>query len=151
LISHGTPDCTAGFRSKGSALFDAVLLNAPSASSKINNLYRQRPIAEKDASYAFYHPATEAAAGIVGDIPIKLATATAFNLIMYFMSGLRQEPGPFSPYFLVSFLTVFFMSAVSKTISQAMALGGVLILAKVIYTGLVIGASRMRPWFSWNR
>jgi ATP-binding cassette subfamily G (WHITE) protein 2 (PDR) len=157
-IFYGTPDATAGFYSKGSALFNAILLNALSAISEINSLYSQRPIVEKHASYAFYHPATEAAAGIVGDIPIKFATATAFNLIMYFMSGLRREPGPFFLYFLVTFLTTFVMSAVfrtmaavSKTISQAMALAGVLILAIVIYTGFVIAAPQMRPWFAWIR
>jgi ATP-binding cassette subfamily G (WHITE) protein 2 (PDR) len=35
-----------------------------------------------------------------------------------------------------------------KTVSQAMALAGVLILAIVIYTGFVIAAPQMRPWIS---
>ncbi|KIM93493.1 hypothetical protein OIDMADRAFT_137891 [Oidiodendron maius Zn] len=157
-VFYGTPDATSGFYSKGSTLFMAVLLNALTAISEINSLYSQRPIVEKHASYAFYHPATEAAAGIVCDIPVKLVSSTVFNVILYFMAGLRREPSQFFLYFLISYISTFVMSAVfrtmaaiTKTVSQAMALAGVLVLAIVIYTGFVIAVPQMHPWFSWIR
>lgn len=157
-IFFGTPDTTAGFYSKGSVLFMAILMNALTAIAEINSLYNQRPIVEKHASYAFYHPSTEAAAGILSDIPIKFVTATCFNLILYFMAGLRREPSQFFLYFLITFISTFVMSgvfrtlaAVTKTISQAMALSGVMVLALVIYTGFVITVPDMHPWFSWIR
>ena len=43
------------------------------------------------------------------------------------------------------------MAALTKTISQAMALAGVLVLAIVVYTGFAIPVSYMHPWFSWIR
>lgn len=157
-IFYGTPDTTAGFYAKGSVLFMAILMNALTAISEINSLYAQRPIVEKQASYAFYHPAAEAAAGIVSDIPIKFVTATVFNLVLYFISGLRREPAQFFLYFLITFLSTFVMSgvfrtlaAVTKTVSQAMALSGVMVLALVIYTGFTITVPDMHPWFSWIR
>jgi ABC-type multidrug transport system permease subunit/ABC-type multidrug transport system ATPase subunit len=157
-VFYDTPDTTTGFYAKGSVLFMAILLNALTAIAEINSLYSQRPIIEKHASYAFYHPATEAAAGIVADIPIKFVTATIFNVVLYFMAGLRREPGPFFLYFLVTYLITFVMSAVfrtmaavTKTISQAMALAGILILALVVYTGFVITVPSMPNWFSWIR
>jgi ABC-type multidrug transport system permease subunit len=120
----------------------AILLNALTAIAEIDSLYAQRPIVEKHASYAFYHPATEAAAGIVADVPVKFASAVVFNLIVYFLAGLRREPGQFFLFFLVSYVVTFIMSAVfrtlaaiTKTVSQAMALAGVLVLALVMYTG----------------
>lgn len=64
-IFYGTPNNTSSFFQKGGVLFFAVLLNALIAISEINTLYSQRPIVEKQASYAFYHPFTEAMAGIV--------------------------------------------------------------------------------------
>jgi ABC-type multidrug transport system permease subunit len=110
--------------------------------SEINSLYDQRPIIEKHNSYAFYHPATEAIAGVVADIPVKFATAVVFNIIVYFMAGLHREAGRFFLYFLVTFLITFVMSAVfrtlaavTKTVSQAMGLAGVMVLALVVYTG----------------
>lgn len=141
-IFYGNPDATAGFDGKGSVLFMAILLNALTAIAEIDSLYAQRPIVEKHASYAFYHPATEAAAGIVADVPVKFAAAVAFNLIVYFLSGLRRTPDQFFLFFLVSYVATFVMSAVfrtlaavTKTVSQAMALAGVLVLALVMYTG----------------
>ncbi|KAL2131092.1 hypothetical protein VTI74DRAFT_5566 [Chaetomium olivicolor] len=157
-IFYGNPDATAGFDGKGSVLFMAILLNALTAISEIDSLYGQRPIVEKHASYAFYHPATEAAAGIVADIPVKFATAVVFNLIVYFLAGLRRTPDQFFLYFLVSYVATFVMSAIfrtlaaiTKTVSQAMALSGVLVLALVMYTGYIIPVPQMHPWFSWIR
>jgi ABC-type multidrug transport system ATPase subunit len=141
-VFYDSPNTTSGFASKGATLFFAVLLNALTAMNEINSLYAQRPIIEKHNSYAFYHPATEAIAGVVADIPVKFALAVVFNIILYFMAGLRREPGNFFLYFLVTFLITFVMSAVfrtlaavTKTVSQAMGLAGVMILALVVYTG----------------
>ncbi|TQN68488.1 ZEB2-regulated ABC transporter 1, partial [Colletotrichum shisoi] len=157
-VFYGTEDATAGFYSKGSVLFQAVLMNALTAISEINSLYDQRPIVEKHASYAFYHPAAEAIAGVVADVPIKFVTATCFNLTLYFLAGLRREPAQFFLYFLITYVSTFAMSAVfrtmaaiTKTISQAMSLAGVMVLALVIYTGFVIRVPQMVAWFGWLR
>ncbi|KAK5019225.1 hypothetical protein LTR16_000799 [Cryomyces antarcticus] len=88
-VFYGTADATQGFFAKGAVLFFAILLNALIAISEITSLYAQRPIVEKHASYAFYHPATEAIAGIVSDIPVKFLLAVAFNIVLYFLAGLR--------------------------------------------------------------
>jgi ATP-binding cassette subfamily G (WHITE) protein 2 (PDR) len=157
-IFFGQADGTAAFYSKGSVIFIGVLLNALTAISEINGLYAQRPIVEKQASYAFYHPATEAAAGIFADIPIKFFIAVFFNLVLYFMAGLRREPAQFFLFFLITYMCTFVMSgifrtmaALTKTIEQAMAISGVLVLALVIYTGFVISPPQMHPWFAWIR
>lgn len=157
-VFYGTADASAGFQSKGAALFMAVLINGLTTMSEIPSLYDQRPIVEKHASYAFYHPFTEAVAGIVSDIPIKFVQATVFDIIFYFMVGLRREPAQFFLFFLVTYISTFAMSgifrtmaAITKTASQALALSGVLILALVIYTGFTISVPLMHPWFSWLR
>jgi ATP-binding cassette, subfamily G (WHITE), member 2, PDR len=51
-IFYGTPNDSQSFFSKGSVLFFATLLNALISLSEINQLYDQRPIVEKQASYA---------------------------------------------------------------------------------------------------
>lgn len=157
-VVYGTPDSTSGFYAKSSALFMAVLLNALITITEINSLYAQRPIVEKHASYAFYHPATEAIAGIVADIPVKFFVACIFNVVIYFLAGLRREPSQFFIYFLFSYTATFTMAAIfrtmaamTKTVSQAMSLAGIFILALVMYTGFVISVPDMHPWFSWLR
>lgn len=157
-VFYGTPDTTDGLFAKGSVLFQAILLSALSAISEINNLYSQRPIVEKHASYAFYHPAAEAAAGIVADIPVKFMTAVAFNIILYFLAGLKREAGAFFLYFLITYMSTFVMSAIfrtlaalTKTVSQAMMFAGIMVLALVIYTGFMIHVPQMVAWFGWIR
>lgn len=157
-IFYGTPDASAGFYSKGSVLFMATLLNALTAITEIGPLYAQRDIVAKHASFAFYHPACEAAAGMVADIPIKFVTAVCFNIVLYFLAGLRQEPGNFFLYFLITYISMFVMSAVfrtmgavTKTVSQAMALAGIMVLALVVYVGFTITVPEMKVWFSWIR
>ena len=144
-VFYGTPDTSGSFFSKGAVLFFAILLNALIAITEINRLYDQRPIVEKQASYAFYHPFTEALAGIVSDLPIKFLLAVVFNIILYFLAGLRREPSQFFIFFLFNFVAMITMSfifrtvaASTKTISQALAFAGVLVLAIVIYTGFTI-------------
>lgn len=155
-IFYGNPEATSGFYAKGAVLFLGVLSNALAAISEINNLYDQRPIVEKHASYAFYHPAAEALAGIVADMPIKLLTGTVFNVILYFMSGLHRTAGQFFLYYLIAYfttivMTVVFrtMAALTRTVSQAMTLAGILILALVMYSGFIIPSPTMKPWFGW--
>ena len=104
----------------------------------------------------FYHPFTEALAGLISDAPVKLIIAICFNLILYFLAGLRPAPAQFFIFSLFTVLVRFIMSAMfrtlaafTKTISQAMAMAGVLILAIVIYTGYIIPRPYMRPWFKW--
>ncbi|RAL10497.1 ATP-binding cassette transporter [Aspergillus homomorphus CBS 101889] len=157
---YGTPNATAGFQSKGAALFFAVLMNALISVTEINSLYDQRPIIEKQASYAFVHPFAEAFGGIVSDIPVKFVSAVVFNVIFYFLAGLRYAPSQFFIFFLFTFLSTLAMSGIfrtlaasTKTLAQAMAMAGVMVLAIVIYTGFVIPTPQMSdiPWFSWIR
>ncbi|EED19626.1 ABC multidrug transporter, putative [Talaromyces stipitatus ATCC 10500] len=157
-IFYGTPAATAGFQSKGAVLFFAVLLNALISITEINSLYDQRPIIEKQASYAFVHPFAEAMGDIMADLPIKFASAAAFNIVLYFLAGLRYEPSQFFIFFLFTFIATLAMSAIfrtlaaaTKSLAQAMALAGVMVLAIVIYTGFVIPGPQMHPWFSWIR
>ncbi|KAH7382111.1 ABC-transporter [Pyrenochaeta sp. MPI-SDFR-AT-0127] len=155
-IFFGTPDNTNSFFARGSTLFFATLLNALIAVTEINSLYQQRLIVEKQASYAFCHPFAEALAGIISDAPVKLIIATLFNLILYFLAGLRPEPSQFFIFFLFTVLLRFTMSAMfravaafTKTISQAQAIAGILVLVIVIYTGYTIPRAYMHPWFKW--
>lgn len=86
----------------------------------------------------------------MADIPIKFVIATVFNIILYFLGGLRKEAAQFFVFFLFTFVTMLTMSAifrslaaVTKTISQALAMAGVMVLAIVIYTGFTIQRSYM--------
>lgn len=61
---------------------------------------------ERHVSFAFYHAYSEALAGIVSDIPVKFVIATVFNIILYFLGGLRYEASNFFIFFLFTFITM---------------------------------------------
>jgi ABC-type multidrug transport system ATPase subunit/ABC-type multidrug transport system permease subunit len=157
-IYFGHSPGSSSFQGRGAVIFLAILFNALTSIGEIAGLYSQRPIVEKHNSYAFYHPSTEAIAGIVADIPVKFIQAVVFNIILYFLAQLRYTAGQFFLFFVVTYMTTFIMAAIfrttaaiTKTASQAMAGAGVLVLVLVIYTGFVIRIPEMPDWFGWIR
>ncbi|KAJ5627684.1 ABC multidrug transporter C [Penicillium lividum] len=149
-------DVTSSFFSRGALLFFAVLLNAFSSALEILTLYAQRPIVEKQARYAMYHPFAEAVASMLCDMPYKLLNTVTFNVTLYFMTNLRREPGAFFVFLLFSFITTLTMSMIfrtiaasSRTLSQALVPAAILILGLVIYTGFTIPTRDMLGWSRW--
>jgi ABC-type multidrug transport system permease subunit len=103
-----------------------------------------------------YHTSIDALSGIVLDLPIKFLISVGFNIPIYFLAGLRPEAAQFFVFFLFTFLARLTMvalfrtvGALTRTISQALAVAGVLVLIMVIYTGYVIPRPVMHPWFGW--
>jgi ATP-binding cassette subfamily G (WHITE) protein 2 (PDR) len=155
-VFYNLTDNTDSFYSRGALLFFAILFNAFSSALEILTLYAQRPIVEKQAKYAFYHPLSEAIASMICDLPSKIMISTTFNLTLYFMTNLRRTPSAFFIFYLFSFTCVLAMSSIfrmiaafSRSMSQAMAPAAVLFLALLIYTGFAIPTKDMHPWFRW--
>jgi ATP-binding cassette subfamily G (WHITE) protein 2 (PDR) len=98
-IYFGHSKGSSSFQGRGAVLFLAILFNALTSIGEISGLYSQRPVVEKHNSYAFYHPATEAIAGIVADIPVKFVQAVVFNIVLYFLAQLRYTAGQFFLFF----------------------------------------------------
>jgi ATP-binding cassette, subfamily G (WHITE), member 2, PDR len=73
------------FFNRGSLLFFSILCNAFSSQLEIQALYQQRPIVEKHAKYALYHPFAEAIASTIVELPSKVLVAIG-------------EPGPICSY-----------------------------------------------------
>uniref|UniRef100_A0A0W0GAH4 ABC transporter domain-containing protein n=1 Tax=Moniliophthora roreri TaxID=221103 RepID=A0A0W0GAH4_MONRR len=150
------PADTSSFYTKSALLFWAVLMNAVGGQLEILTLYEQRPIVEKHARMALYHPASEAVSSMICDLPSKFVNTLCFNLPLYFMTNLRREPGAFFTYLLFALTSTFAMSMIfrtigasSRTIYQALVPSGLLVLALLSHTGFVIPVQRMRPWFRW--
>jgi ATP-binding cassette, subfamily G (WHITE), member 2, PDR len=105
---------TGSFYGRAVVLFMAILFNAFSSILEVMTLYAQRPIVEKQSRYAFYHPSAESYASVLVDLPMKITSTISFNLVFYFMTNLRREPGNFFFYLLVVFLIVLAMSGMFR-------------------------------------
>jgi ABC-type multidrug transport system ATPase subunit len=155
-IFYNLNHTTSSFYARGALLFFAILMNAFGSALEILTLYAQRPIVEKHARYALYHPSAEAFASMLTDMPYKILNTIVFNLTLYFLTNLRRTPGAFFFFILISFFLTLVMSmlfrtiaSVSRTLSQALAPAAILILAIVIYTGFAIPVNYMLGWSRW--
>jgi ATP-binding cassette subfamily G (WHITE) protein 2 (PDR) len=155
-VFYNLQPTTNSFYQRAALLFFAILLNAFGSALEILALYAQRPIVEKHSRYALYHPSAEAFASMLTDLPYKIVNAVTFNLVLYFMTNLRREPGAFFFFVLISFvltlvMSMFFRSlaSLSKSLVQALAPAAILILGLVMYTGFTIPINYMVGWSRW--
>ncbi|RDA82442.1 hypothetical protein CP532_4514 [Ophiocordyceps camponoti-leonardi (nom. inval.)] len=155
-VFYNLQDTTSSFFQRGALIFFACLMNAFASALEILTLYAQRPIVEKQSRYALYHPSAEAIASMLCDLPYKIVNSIIFNLILYFMTNLRREPGAFFFFLLISFWTVLVMSMVfrfigsaSRSLFQALVPAALLILDLVIFTGFVLPTRYMLGWSRW--
>ncbi|OAL35851.1 hypothetical protein AYO20_04757 [Fonsecaea nubica] len=155
-IFFDPPNTTASLQSRGSVLFLATLINALMAVTEIGALFGKRGVIQKQNTFAFCHPFADALASFIVDIPVKFVISTLFNLVFYFMSGLRPDASSFFTFLLFNFVCTLVMSSIfrsigaaSKQLAQAYAIAGVGVLMMVIYTGFTLQTSYMHPWFRW--
>jgi ABC-type multidrug transport system permease subunit len=89
-----------------------------------------------------YHPGIDALSSLASTWPLKLVSVTLFSTDLYFLAGLKREPGAYFTFILFIYTTVLIMgsmfrliAAVNKHEATATSIAGVLILPMVIYTG----------------
>lgn len=147
---------TDSFYSRTAVVFFALLFNALSVMLEIFAVFEARPIVQKHHMYAFYHPAIDALASIITELPVKVLTCLSFNVTLYFMVNLRREAGNFFFYLLMMFTSTMFMShlfrtlaAFTNSIPEAMAPANGFFIILVIFTGFVIPTTRMHGWCRW--
>ncbi|KAF4171597.1 hypothetical protein CNMCM8694_002369 [Aspergillus lentulus] len=155
-LFYNMDQTTASFYGRAVVLFMAILFNAFASILEVMTLYAQRPIVEKQARYAFYHPSAESYASVLVDLPMKITGTVSFNLVFYFMTNLNRQPGNFFFYLLVVFLIVLAMSgvfrfigALSRTEQQAMVPASILMLTLLVFTGFVVPIRYMLSWCQW--
>lgn len=148
---HVNPAYTSSFYGRSALLFFALLFNAFSAMLEIFSLFESRDIVQKHHQYAFYHPALDALASIITEMPVKIVNALFFNIILYFMSHLRREAGNFFFFLFMNFLSTLMMShffrsigAITNSISVAMIPATMILLAMVLFTGFVIPQHKLK-------
>ncbi|KAI0767296.1 pleiotropic drug resistance ABC transporter [Fomes fomentarius] len=150
---------TSTFFSRGGVLFFALMFAALSTMAEIPALFAQRPIVQRQARAAMYHPFVEGLALTLVDIPITLITQIVFGILVYFLVGLQQSAGQFFVFLLFAFAMTVTMkawfralAAAFKSPAPATAVAGLSTLILVLYTGYslpqpyMIGALK---WITW--
>lgn len=110
--------------------------------SEINNSYGQRPIVIRHNRFAMLHPAADAAANTLLDMPFRLLMVTVFDILLYFMTGLVYDAGAFFIFWTMTLLLTFTMvaffralSATTKAEAVATMVAGLVIIDVALYAG----------------
>ncbi|KAL4914353.1 ABC drug exporter AbcA [Aspergillus aurantiobrunneus] len=147
---------TSTFFQRGALLFFAVLINALGCALEMLTLYAQRGIIEKHSRYALYHPSAEGLASMIVDLPYKTLNCISANIVLYFMTNLRREPGAFffflfTSYIMTLTMSMFFrgMASITRSLVQALPFCAVLLLGLYMYTGFAIPTTYMLGWARW--
>lgn len=150
------PGDTSGAFSKGGLVFFVLIYFIFNVSQELVLDFQSRPIIQRHRSYSFYAPSAEAIAEFLIDFPVKLVTIFIFIIIGYFLGNLKRTGGNFFSFLLFAYVTVMAVKALYKTVaafsptlSIANSVGGLLLIALVLYSSFMIQVPDMHPWFVW--
>ena len=147
---------TLGAFSRGGIIFFASLYFSIMTLAETPTLFQDKPILNKQYAYTMYHPSAELIAKQLVQIPVRLFAIILFTLIMYFLSNMKREPGPFFQFLLMINLVVqavsglfTLISSFMPTLAAAMGICGVVLLLVAIYSSYMLQMRNMYWWFKW--
>ncbi|KAM0791176.1 hypothetical protein ACM66B_005660 [Microbotryomycetes sp. NB124-2] len=155
-VYYKLANSTAGFFSRGGVLFFAILYNAFTGLAEIANSYAQRPVIVRQRGFAMIRPSADMLAWNLVDIVPKTVSLLAFDIILYFLSGLAYTADQWFVFLLFTWITTMSMLALFRAVASscrfepvATMIGGLVILVVAIYTGYAIPRPSMRVYFRW--
>ncbi|GAB7334976.1 hypothetical protein MBLNU13_g06844t2 [Cladosporium sp. NU13] len=155
-LFYAAPNNSNGLFIKGGALFLSLLYHALLAMSEVTDSFAGRPILAKHKAFAFYNPAAFCIAQIAADVPILFVQVTVFDLIIYWMTGLRPTAAAFFTFWFVTYVVTFAMTAFFRmcgaafpNFDAASKVSGFAINALITFIGYQQPKPDMHPWFVW--
>lgn len=155
-LFYSAPANSSGLFTKGGAMFFSLLYNSITAMSEVTDSFAGRPILAKHKAFAFYHPAAFCLAQVTADIPILFIQVTLFDVVIYFMVGLKQTAGAFFTFWFVTYLTAIVITAffrmtgaAFKTFDAASKVSGFSVSALIMFVGYMQAKPQMHDWFVW--
>jgi ATP-binding cassette, subfamily G (WHITE), member 2, SNQ2 len=147
---------TVGAFSRGGVVFFSCLYFAIMTLAETPAFFLDKMVLNKQYGYNLFHPSAELIAKQLVQFPIRFIAITIFSIIIYFLSNLKREPGPYFHYLLIINLIVqavsslfIMLSSLMPNLSAAMGICGLTTMAMVIYSSYMIQRPSMYWWFKW--
>ncbi|KAF2721956.1 hypothetical protein K431DRAFT_312141 [Polychaeton citri CBS 116435] len=155
-LFYNAPDNSSGLFIKGGALFLALLYNSLMAMSEVTDSFAGRPVLAKHKNFAYYNPAAFCIAQIAADVPILFFQVSLFDIVLYFMTGLKTSASAFFTFWFVTYIATFVMTAFFRmcgaafpNFDAASKVSGFAISALITFIGYEQPKPDMHPWFVW--
>ncbi len=153
---YNITDETVGAFSRGGVVFFSCLYFAIMTLAETPAFFLDKMVLNKQYGYNLFHPSAELIAKQLVQFPIRFIAITIFSIIIYFLSNLKREPGPYFHYLLIINLIVqavsslfIMLSSLMPNLSAAMGICGLTTMAMVIYSSYMIQRPSMYWWFKW--
>ncbi|KAJ5684823.1 uncharacterized protein N7477_001168 [Penicillium maclennaniae] len=156
---YDQPQTTDGMYSRGGVLFYSSILLAWLQMSELEEAMQGRDIISRQKKFAFVRPSAVCMARVAQDMVVTALLTLLYLIVMYFLSGLRSDAGPFFIDFLFIYmcticLTAQFrvLAALSNNFEVALRYCGVSVLFCVVFGGYVLSLDKMIqdvPWVGW--
>ncbi|OCF41123.1 ABC transporter [Kwoniella heveanensis CBS 569] len=149
---------TGGLFLRGGTIFLTLLYPSLISLSETTAAFSGRAVLAKHKAFSMYRPSAALMASTIGDLPIFFVQITIFTLIIYFMCGLKTEPGLYFTFLLFTYVCTLCTTAFFRfigysfgTFNDASKVSGLMFSILVTYAGYIIYTPSMHPWFAWIR
>ncbi|ODV83954.1 hypothetical protein CANARDRAFT_202053 [[Candida] arabinofermentans NRRL YB-2248] len=155
-LYYNTTNETLGSFSRGGIIFFALLYFCIMGLAEVASVFENKPILNKQRGYTLFHPSAEFLSSTITQIPVRVFAILIFSLILYFLSNLKRQAGPFFAFVLFINVTVIAINALfiliasfCATLSSANGVTGIVMMLSVLYSSFMIQRPSMYWWFKW--
>ncbi|KAJ5289363.1 uncharacterized protein N7443_009616 [Penicillium atrosanguineum] len=156
---YDQPQTTEGMYSRGGVLFYSSILLAWLQMSELEEAMQGRDILSRQKKFAFVRPSAVCMARVAQDMLVTALLTLLYLIVMYFLSGLRSDAGPFFIDFLFIYMCTICLTAqfrvfaaLSNNFEVALRYCGVSVLFCIVFGGYVLSVDKMIqdvPWVGW--
>lgn len=151
-------ETTGGLFTRGGIVFLTILYPSLISLAETTAAFSGRAVMSKHKAFSMYRPSAVYIAQTIGDLPIFFIQIVIYTVIIYFMTGLKRDPGLYFTYLLFTYITTLCTTAFFRfigysfgTFQNASKVSGFMFSVLVTYAGYVIYTPSMVVWFSWIR
>jgi ABC-type multidrug transport system permease subunit len=135
-------DNTGGLFTRGGVIFLTILNPSLISLAETTAAFSGRAVTSKHKAFSMYRPSAVYIAQTIGDLPIFFLQIALYTIIIYFMAGLKRDPGLYFTYLLITYVTTLCTTAFFRfigysfgTFENASKVSGFMFSVIVTYAG----------------
>ncbi|EPY53298.1 ABC transporter Pdr1 [Schizosaccharomyces cryophilus OY26] len=147
---------SATLYSRGSLLSASIIFTAIQTMSEVDIIFTKKSLFAEHQIQSLYQPSATLFGSILVEFPLRLVFVVMFDIVVYFLSGLRVKAGAFFTFFLFTVLITFCMASIfrfiallSTTAEIAALIGGIAAIYFISFCGSVMPINYIGWWFRW--
>ncbi|EPX71486.1 brefeldin A resistance protein [Schizosaccharomyces octosporus yFS286] len=155
-IFYQIQNSSATLYSRGSVLSAGIIFTAIQTMSEVDIILMKKSLFSEHQIQCLYQPSATLFGSTIIEFPLRLIFVCMFDIILYFLTGLRVNAGAFFTFFLFTVLITYCMASIfrfiallSTTAEIAAFIGGLAAIYFIAFCGSVMPIFYIGWWFRW--